>query len=266
MKLYLSERVDMGDSGPRVRKRLSLLDVDRRSRGLQAWGDDPSIRLFFRGIYGTASLPSSKSYEPLYVEQVRALVDALDAPTFRQQRDVALVALSRATGLDAASLSRLTWANVRIRADDLRLEMTTTNGYGICHHLVASPTSALCPRAALSRWRQAQQQPIGPIFGGLHSVHVRRILNEFGTSTQDGLDEAVRAIAKSSLRRLRSRSAILLAFSAALSTQELQQLRRQDVVPAKEGLLIKVLEEGPSSHTACPGRAVLRRSRMDSIG
>ena len=144
LALQLSALVEAGLSGPQIRERLQLLDLDRRLRGCTPWLQDPDVRSLLAGIYGLKPVGEGHSYyDPLYVEMVHALVDVCRAPTPEQRRAHAARVLHGRTGVAATQLARLTWNDVHLSR--ARLEFVTVRRVGrgpqrtSVHTLLAKP-------------------------------------------------------------------------------------------------------------------------------
>lgn len=247
--LYLLLQMSRGQSGLRIRARLRHLDVVRRSAGQSAWSDDKLVLDAMAGVYRKARLPLPSAPDPLYLEDMRALVDMMDRPTVTQLRDRALLLVGGAGRLDAQQLQSLQWTDVRIKRGAVLIEVTRP-----VERVIVLPATSdeLCPVAALSELHRTQGTPHGAVFGGIHVVHVRRVMHPIPASGRWGsgasrnrLGTVIREVMQPRRRQLRNRALMLLSFSTYLRSGEVRGLRHCDVRPQSGGLLIAVRGRHP---------------------
>ena len=247
--LYLTMQMSKGQSGQRVRSRLGHLDAFRRSAGRSPWSADPVVLDLMAGVYRRARLPTPSVPDPLFLENVRSLIDVIDRPTAAQVRDKALLVVRHSSGLDVQQLHELGWANVRIKPSTVLIDLKLARGVSRVLTL-PSTGDAACPVDALRDLHRIQVDPLGPLFGRLHVVHLRRILHgrrsppsgggPVGDRAREELAGAIQDVMRPRPRQLRNRALLLLTFSAYLRSGEVCSLRRDDLNLQDEGLVVSV--------------------------
>lgn len=81
--------------------------------GLPRWSDQPDVARILHGLHREVPISATARADPLYWEQVQALVDATVAPTHEQIRDTAVLLTATETGLPAEVLATLRWVHLR---------------------------------------------------------------------------------------------------------------------------------------------------------
>src|SRR5688572_15481827 len=95
LTLYLTWLRDEGMSSRQICTRLRDLELARRLRGQPMWRQLTDVEEFLKGLYREDGLgPTRERSEPLYREQVEALVNAIMSPTATQVRDRAAALLA----------------------------------------------------------------------------------------------------------------------------------------------------------------------------
>lgn len=241
-------------TGSRVRRRLQLLDLDRRMRGETPWLSDSQVRTLLRGMHSTAPIGRGGGYEPLYLELVQALVDVASLLTLDQHRGVAAALLVDATDLPAAVLARMTWDDVRLTRKGATLTVTRTVGRGepraAVHRFRASPGDSTCVVTALRRLRSESTGRY--VFGSRGSRtdqdRVRSLTQPIVAARAGGsgplprtvLLDVLGSISNSSPTQVRDRAVLILGYIAALRTREATGLRQGDIEVIDRGLAITI--------------------------
>lgn len=267
--LYLTAHEHEGSRA--VGRRLTRLDLASYVRGAKAPGQSTEVRRYLKALQATHPLgaPVPKA-DPLYVGHVRALVEAIAAPSWSQLRDVAYVVLLQASGLRPEEVERLTWSDVRI--SNGRVVVTTTLRKSrvipidVAVELLANGKID-CPVQALRDLRRAS--PIGDrlIFAtrGAHlkNRRLRSLAREItrhrmgpqviGQRTVDArtMRRLVTEILQPPLLAIRDMAIVLIGFGGALSTDEAINLRIEDVTTSSRGLVID-LPQRPQRSVAIP--------------
>jgi integrase len=258
--LYLTHLLDTGRvHGRGLRYRLQLLDLHARLSGAPVPSADRDLRRYLRGLHREASLASpEKGVDPLHAETLRAVLDAVGRPLPQQVRDVALLLLADASGLPDAVLVALRWDQIRFRpaAVDVTAPGTPVRGHRGCSPLtVPAHDGPTCPRRALLAWRHASgpaQQPIFGIDGAAALMdNARAVLRLLGPPPRpadigrprthpEQLNGLARGLLAPRPRAVRDTALLLIAWTAALGTDDARQLRQADVRREARGLLIRV--------------------------
>ncbi len=259
--LYLTWLLDTERvHGRGLRYRLHLLDLHARLAGATVPSQDRDLRRYLRGLHREAALASpERGVDPLHVEMLHAVLDAIARPRRHQLRDVALLALANATGLPAQVLSELTWDRVRFLRQSLEVIVPPMPRRGARPYSpisVQATPARCCPRETLLVWRREvgpAQQPVFSLNGRSCDVaDLRPVMTLLGAapspqtdirrprlSTPHSKHLADRLLAPHP-RSVRDRALLLIAFTAALGTDEARRLRQADVVTAERGLRIRV--------------------------
>lgn len=248
--LYLSELLQRERlHAASLRYRLGLLDVTARADGLPPWSANAQIRLFIRGLHAIApEPPQERRTTPLYVETVRALIDAIDLPTYPQIRHAALLCLAHHARLRVCELHTLRWNDIRIRRGAATLRVHPHRGTRSLVVTVRATGGQTCPIAALKRLYSAQIGASGLVFDR-HATTMYRALAAVGYSegwtqrtllSNAQLEAAYQRITEPTARQTRDRAIVLLAQAAQLTTAELVSLRVCDADHRDQGLLLTV--------------------------
>lgn len=235
--------------GPSLRARLALLDVAARVTGAEPWSRDPELRLFLRGMYRVAPLrDGSRTTDPIYAEMIGALVDATIQPSYAQLRDIAVLLLAHHAGLSATQMWRLTWADVSLRRDSLRITLGARGARPSRVLTVPATGGITCPVAAVARLHAEQAKAVGPVFASRHREGMYATLSSLGypatvaSAPQRPTARALQAIARRLMgptaRQVQDRGIILLAFAACLSTHEVIRLRTADLRAQDEAVIV----------------------------
>lgn len=232
-----------------LRYRLGLLDVMARADGSLPWSADAQVRLFVRGLHTRArESPQERRVPPLYTETVRALIDAIDLPTYPQIRHAALICLAHHAHLRVCELHTLRWDDVRIRRRQITLRIRPHRGTRGLQVTVAATGARTCPAAALQRLYDARPEATGLVFDR-HGTTMYRTLATIGYSegwthrallSSDELDAAYERLMEPTARQGRDRSIVLLAAAAHLTTGEVMSLRTDDVHNHANGVVLTV--------------------------
>lgn len=254
--LYLTSLWDSGQvHGRGLRYRLHLLDLHARLAGEAVPSQDQDLRRYLRGLHREASLAlPERGVDPLHVELLHAVLDVLTRPQRQQVRDAALLLLANSTGLPTQVLSELRWDQVRFLRGSVQITVPPMARRGPRTHsqlTVAATSAPCCVRQALLRWRQQAgpaQQPVFSLNGRSCDVgEIRPVLALLGGApSRPGsarprlggkrLNVVVAQVLAPRPRAVRDRALLLLAFTAALGTDEARRLLQVDVVTTDSGL------------------------------
>jgi integrase len=255
--LYL---VNLHDVRPRtiaaLRYRLRLLDLAAALAGEQPPSRDASLRLFLRGLHRTLTSDTERNRTPLYLEDVDALLHAVDRDRTHQVRDSAFVLLADACALPMEVLRQLQWHQVRFRRNELTLTLPQQKwARGPRGRVVvAARPGPTCPFKAMRAW----SRHVGPANGYVFATRKGRppgmkraaeLLAPLGYrahpaghrssfTAQDVLLEYLAELGADRPRELRDRAVLTLAFAACLTAEEARNLRLKDVRTAPQGLLV----------------------------
>lgn len=246
ISMYLAAHAD-GESGPATRRRLQYLDVVQRLGGRPPWSADPDVQALFRGLHHARPIgPHTPGHvDPLYVELVRALVDATFVPSVHQRRAAAAIILHASTGLPAAVLARLTWDEVRLTRRQVGVSVSRRVGRGapaqMSWTIEALSDDPACPVTALL-----------PLRGGRYvlvdkpavwdEARLRRSLDPYvrNGSTEAAVGLALVEVGQDPPARVRDRALLTVGYAAGLRTYEASGLRQRDVVVREGGLVLRV--------------------------
>jgi integrase len=248
------------DKGVQTRARLARLDLAATLEGSTPPSSDRVVRRYLAGTYSLRPLgPVGTEVEPLYVGDVRTLVDTTMAPTWQQLRDHSYLLVMNASGLRWAEMNRLAWHDVHFSGRLVEIHVALLKGrYGARQEVITlSPhrSRLLCAVAALRRLHAASPfAPDRPVFstrgGNLKSRRLRAIAANVDHRRSGPQQIGQPVVRVPELRRLsedilrplpialRDRLLILLGFSAALSNQDAQRLTVGDIVVERRGLLV----------------------------
>jgi site-specific recombinase XerD len=256
--LFLTRLVQAGGSGPHVRRHLYLLGVARQLKGEPSPAADPEVKRYLRGLHRTLPSRSLNSQaDPLYVEDLLAILDAMCHDNTRQLRDVALLLIANATSASVGEMLRLDWSDVAFRRQALDLTLLRRQGnrrLGAETVHVSARRDDLCPVTALRDWRRRYGSAAGPVW--------KRTSQEVGRMQEDEIYEVLRRVTPRRRRQappviddealhtqrrelsreaavlVRDRALLLLMFAAGLTWREVRDLRIGDVVISQAGLLL----------------------------
>lgn len=248
--LYLTDLMRRDNTpAASLRYRLGLLDVMARAHGSPPWSADAQVRLFIRGLHARAcESAQDRRVPPLYMETVRALIDAIDLPTYPQIRHAALICLAHHAHLRVCELHTLRWEDVRIRRGQITLRVRPHRGTRNLHVTVAATGANTCPAAALQRLYDARTEATGLVFDR-HGTTMYRTLATIGYSegwtrrallSGDELEAAYERLLEPTARQGRDRAIVLLAAAAHLTTGEVMSLRIDDVHNHPNGVVLTV--------------------------
>lgn len=257
--LYL---VHLLDSQPRsiaaLRYRLRLLDLAAGLAGEPLPSRDTGLRLFLRGLHRSLGTGTEYNRTPLYLEDVDALLHAVERDRTHQLRDVAFVLLADSTTLPVDVLRQLRWHQLRLRKHELVLTVPQQwRARGPRGRLVVPARGgATCPVEAMRGWSRhvgpangyvfstRAQRPVGMVRAAqlVDPLPSREPLWRHGITPagDDVLLPYLQQLTATRPRELRDKAAILLAFTACLTSEETRQLRVGHVSAVPEGLLLRV--------------------------
>jgi integrase len=255
--VYLTSLIDAGaDHGRGLRHRLALLDLHARACGRQAPSDDRDLRRYLRGLHRHAALEhAERGVDPLRRELLAAVVDAAARPTPSQLRDAALLLVADGAGLPAQVLHGLRWEHARFGPGSVEIALPWTPRYGRWPSPVRLDDAPGRPSArdALLAWRRC----VGPANGPMWSPgprprdrsKMRPVLALLGPPATRGRREPlpppvigamVDRVLAARARALRDAALLLVAYGAALGTDDARRLRQGDVRSDGRGLVVHV--------------------------
>jgi integrase len=258
--LYLTHLLDTGTAhGRGLRYRLQLLDLHARLSGAPVPSADRDLRRYLRGLHREASLATpEKGVDPLHAETLCAALDAVVRPLPQQVRDVALLLLADASGLPDAVLVALRWDQIRFRPSAVVVTVPGTPARGRrgwSPLTVPANDGPTCPRRALLAWRHAAgpaQQPVFGIDGAAALMdNARAVLRLLGPPPRpadigrprthpEQLTDLAHGLLAPRPRAVRDTALLLIAWTAALGTDDARKLRQCDVRREARGLLLRV--------------------------
>ncbi len=186
------------------------------------------------------------------------MVDAIARPRRQQLRDAAVLLLANATGLPTQVLGALRWDHVQFRRASLEVTVPPMPSRGPRPYsplTVPAASGGCCPREALLRWRREAGPAQQPLFSLNHRScdvsEIRPVVSLLGTAPSrpgsarlrlagEGLEGLVAQILAPQPRAVRDRALLLLAFTAALGTDEARRLLQADVVATDRGLQLRL--------------------------
>lgn len=253
--LYLTWLLEEGRvHGRGLRYRLQLLDVHARLSGGPVPSQNADLRLYLRGLHRRAALASPETgITPLHKEAVHSLVQALFRPQLSQLRDAALLVLAAGTRLPAQVLRDLRWDQVRFNRDSVVVTVPdppARSGRTETSFILPATGRSTCPRASLLAWRRAAGPSNGPVFGmsgrPADVGRMRPVLALLGPARTIGrlrepsLARAVAETLAPGPQAVRDRALVLIAFHAALGTDEAAALRQGDVRCEPRGIFVRL--------------------------
>lgn len=253
---------------------LSAINRVHLEAGQRPPSEDPGMRIFLRGLSRTT--PARRESEPVKALRIsdlrvicRHLARGADDPV--SVRDQAMLVLF-GHNVSAAELAHLTWADVNLDDDEVRLRLRPSLKAQPTRRTIRRPTSAgeVSAAIALARWRaiagdgheccffrvdaslRVQQVP-------LRASDIDRILrHRLDSLTAD--DPAPPARAAGLLQGgpsadLRDRAMLLIGFAGAFRRIEVTRLRWSDIRDTPDGLVVRVRRSktDPFAHGADVG-------------
>lgn len=258
--LYLTDLLHSGTvQGRGLRYRLHLLDLHARLAGTPPPSTDVGLRRYLRGLHRQAALTGPEQIvEPLHREALHAVLDMIDRPLPAQVRDRALLLLAAASSLPAQVLADMQWSHLRLGDGWVEVTVPPMPGRGPRSY---SPLRITDRRGypstteALLAWRQQARPGGGPAWAWERAQYdigtMRPVLHRLGprpSPTDIGSWRCTPAIVRGLERELlspqpravRDRALLLLAWTAALGTDEAVGIRQADVRVVERGLLLRV--------------------------
>lgn len=272
--LYLTNLVDAASlSARQVRYRLRLLDRAAEPSGQPLPSSERVVAMTLRSIRRALPPATPGETQPLYLEDITAMLDALRADRLPQKQDMALVLLANATGMTASSLRRLTWTHMRLGRDAVTVRVPP-NSHSQGPTGAVTIESADFPRTveALRELRRAAAPGTGRVFrgearGAAEEAPTGPVLatapGRGGSWTQSLLTAApeptlepwLDILGQPRLSQLRDAALVSLAFTACLSSTEATRLTCGDIHTSAHGLRLNVPgRRGPTGVPYSRGR------------
>lgn len=246
--LYLVHLLDVeGLNGPRLRARLALLDKAAATTRRTPPSALPSVQQFLRGLHREALLGPTGERQPLYLEDIQGMLDALQSDFASQARDVALLLLVNATGLCAWRLLQLSWNDVRFRRHNVELLIHDRGDRRRRVQVVDGTTWPRTVQTLRQHRRQAGAVP-GPAFriaakraramvaAHLHASELEQPARV--PRPEHKLETAIQILSAPTAIQQRNLALLSLGFAACLTAGEARNLRQAQVKAVPQGLLI----------------------------
>jgi hypothetical protein len=237
------------------------------------------LALFVRGLHRELSDGQQSLCTPLYLENVHAMLDAIDRDQQTQLREVAFVLLADLAPLPVNVLRLLHWHQLRLGRDRIVLDIPPRSGarWPTCRIIVlGTGGGATCPVAAM----QALSLHVGPTNGyvfesrggqPLGKVTTQRLLAALpnrrsvwsgestarGSAGADILLPLVARLRRPRPKQVRDAALISVAFAACLNPEEARSLDVRHVTHKSGWLVLDIA--GRTDRVAVPaGRAANR--------
>jgi site-specific recombinase XerD len=255
--LWLTHLLDTEHlSGNALRRRLRSLDASYALEGRASPSRDQHVRTYLHGLHKEAALGPIEEREPLYLEDVLAMVDTIRADRFQQSRDIALLLLANATGLSYSGMALLTWNDLRCQKNRVFVH-AHAHGYGPHGRLEINADDSPRAVAAAKELRRQAGSMCGPIFARHDDKAPRcQVLGDVlrrlpgrgkpwsrsatGPVPEDSLGDQIEALSVLRPRQRRDVALLLLGFAACLEGEEARKLSFRDVTISTDGLTLRV--------------------------
>lgn len=296
--LYMADLV-AGDPQPAlatVRGRVSAINRMHAESDLPVPGDDPVMRLMMRGLSRSVPQPPvAQQTAALRIDDLRDILSHLAQPDPVLIRDSALLRL-HAQGITTGRLSRLTWQDVTVLGEGIRLDLRPpyhrTPDESVRLKRTKDPSE--CPVGALLRWRDIAGTDPAQVFSAvdrngrrhgrqLSTYDLNRVIltrTESLTHGREGIDAvavAARLLDQAPNDVLRDRALLLLGWAGAFRRVEVTRLLWRDIRQTDQGLVVRLRQSKTDTYhrgvnvgipagrslLTCPVRATLAwRDRM----
>jgi site-specific recombinase XerD len=166
---FLAAEADAGRKISTLRRRLAAIRLAHRLCGRESMTSSELVRGTLRGIARThGSAPEQKA--PALVEQLRAMVDALDCSRPQGLRDRALLSLGFAGAFRRSELVALRVADLEETPEGLRIHIrqSKTDAEGLGQIVPVIRGDLYCPVHAVHEWLQAAGITDGWVFRRLY--------------------------------------------------------------------------------------------------
>ncbi|MBN1890352.1 MAG: tyrosine-type recombinase/integrase [Thermoflexales bacterium] len=163
---YLTDLADRGQKMSTIkvkRAAISFAHVAARQQDPTQHGD---VKILMAGIARTLGTRKAKK-AAVTVEELQAMIAALDTSTLAGKRDKALLLVGFAGGFRRSELVGLDVANIRVNGKlviTLPKSKTDQEGEGLQKHILPLDGSDLCPVLALRDWLDAAGIQSGPVW------------------------------------------------------------------------------------------------------
>lgn len=241
--------------GSALRRALSELDLAAACEGLPPPSKQAEVRRYIRGMHKGAPIgPAIPRSEPLYKENVRALLHMVRQPSARQLRDIAFLLIINQSGARQGSIQGLRWSNVRLRRTSAQVDLRVPSGGSLRFTFEASDDRRISIPHVLRALRSEDGPGDGPIVAqrgdkagkGRYTQLLRSIgatdrhPHALGVPWVDPqrLSAAVDPLWGPPTASVRDEALILLSYLAALTNREASDLAVGDVQSTQRGLLL----------------------------
>ncbi|NYI99944.1 integrase [Nocardioides thalensis] len=229
-----------------IDSRLSYIDLAQRMRGQEPFRKSRDVQTFMRGLAKADPLGHTvPASDPMYREIVDAVIDAVMRPDAEQQAAIAAVLLQDRLRCGVAGLIRLHWRDVTLRRGSVSIQCPSPPGsrgkpQTSKQVTIESIGGPMCPVAALHRWHEQGGRPSDRVFPTLHKSGRGKLRAALVTLRRTGDVFTAVSQASTAPRQLRARALLLLAYGAALTSQEARHLAVGDIEVVPEGLVLRV--------------------------
>ena len=263
-----------------LRYRVRLLDLSAVLAGEPPPSRDRSLRLFLRGLHRTLADGTENSRTPLYLEDIDALLYAVDRDRTHQLRDIAFVLLADTLPVPVDVIRQLQWHQLRLRKNQLVLDLPQQQCARGPRGQVSVPEGGgpTCPVRAMGAWSRHVGPANGYVFAtrGHRTPGMKRAAELLAPLPSRGpqwrgppapagddiLRPYLELLDQPRPRELRDRAIITLAFAACLTSDEARRLRVSHISQVPQGLLVHV--PGRSGPVGVPRAAVARRCAVSA--
>lgn len=255
LTIYLTWLAEEGANGRAIKRTISLLDAAEKMDGRAPWSGSPDLQRFVRGLLRDHPIRSGgPRSDPLHVELVHLLVDAVMRPSPRQIMVRAVLHLAYETGMGQNRLQRLEWRHVRFTKRYAELTLPPPANRPIDSKVFRIEGAAL---VALRQHYAANRHGPGPLFEN-QSGGIEARLNEAGLGAlkRHGGDlQAALAEVSTTLHQINLRALLLLGYCAALRGVEVTAMNQRDVRITEHGLILDIAgRKGPTAIPSDPGQ------------
>jgi len=262
VRLYLASEVERGIRAGTVSSRLCAIDHYHAEAGFPPPGIHPRIAKLMMGIRRSLGTETLHQKQPLRVEELRSVCQAMDRLSPNRRRDCVLVSLA-AKGMNASALSALEWPDVELSVSSLTLQVASRGARMQTLMLAAEPASAACPVRAVREWRaEIGARVNGPVLDRLRAdgtlsgeamakqtvtTAMRRWARAAGLTVEGArapawepttAARALTGIRSPTLLDVRDRAMLLIGFALASRRANLIELTFGDVAEVPQGLRV----------------------------
>jgi site-specific recombinase XerD len=256
--LYLTDlrTSSAGASGRWLRNRLALLDLAARLDGLQPWTERPDVKRYINGLHDTHPLGRPERSDPLYRENVAAMMEATSISSPVQVRDQVALLLAHDTHLSTQALADLRWDLVHLTRATASISPAPfpsgAQRTGPPLRLTCTTPHTACTVHALHALRRLTGRRTGPVLAspwgaadlGRLKALTRKLRGHACTAIPvhacEVRTQALTAARNPTATATRDRALLSLSFTAALRGQEASALLTDQIHRRDDGLLLLI--------------------------